>query len=184
MSKGAGVSPVIIGTLARIATAAMDTAVSLQRILPSLTRPVAQPMGINFVATNVPGSQVPLYLAGHRMIDYVGLLPLGANLGFGVPIVSYNQNLYFTMMAEPNLMPDPDCMKSLVEQVFEELKQAAIAKSVPEPAKPRVKRLKHASSTSSSGLTRHIQGSPRRAPIDGRRARRRLPQTRIIRGGV
>ena len=150
MSNGAGVSPAIIGTLARIATAAMDAVVSVQRILPSLTRRLAQPMGINFVATNVPGSQVPLYLAGHRMIDYVGLLPLGGNLGFGVPIVSYNQNLYFTMMAEPNLMPDPDRMKSLVEQVFEELKQAAIAKSVPEPAKPRVKRLKHASSTSSS----------------------------------
>jgi hypothetical protein len=110
MSNGEGISPAIVATLARIATAAMDTAVLLQRILPSLTRRLAQPMGINFVATNVPGSQVPLYLTGHRMVDYVGLLPLGANLGFGVPIISYNQNLYFTMMAEPNLMPDPDRM--------------------------------------------------------------------------
>ena len=151
MSNSESVSPAIVGTLARIATAAMDTAVSLQRILPSLTRRLAQPMGINFVATNVPGSQVPLYLAGHRMVDYIGLLPLGGNLGFGVPIVSYNQNLYFTMMAEPNLMPDPDRMKSLVEQVFEELKQAAIAKSVSVPVQPRVKRLKHAGTPPASG---------------------------------
>ena len=129
----------------------MDTAVSFQRILPSLTRRVAQPMGINFVATNVPGSQVPLYLAGHRMVDYIGLLPLGGNLGFGVPIVSYNQNLYFTMMAEPNLMPDPDRMKSLVEQVFEELKQAAIAQRVSAPVQPRVKRLKYAGTPPASG---------------------------------
>jgi hypothetical protein len=98
-------------------------------------------MGINFIATKVPGSQVPLYLHGHRMVDYIGLLPLGGNLGFGVPIVSYNQNLYFTMMAEPNLMPDAERMKSLVEQAFEELKRAAAARVVPaaEPL-PVVKR--------------------------------------------
>jgi len=151
MSNGEGVSPAFVATLARIATAAMDTVVSFQRILPSLTRRLAQPMGINFVATNVPGSQVPLYLAGHRMVDYVGLLPLGGNLGFGVPIVSYNQNLYFTMMAEPNLMPDPDRMKSLVEQVFEELKRAATAQSVRAEVQPRpVRRRKHAGTSSAS----------------------------------
>ncbi len=47
-----------------------------------------------------------------------------------MPIISYNQNLYFTMMAEPNLLPDPERLKSLVEEVFEELKRAA-AQSVP-----------------------------------------------------
>jgi diacylglycerol O-acyltransferase len=125
--------PALIATIAGIVTAAMDAAVSLQRILPSWAKPTLQPAGINFVATNVPGSQVPLYMAGHKMVDYIGLLPLGANMGFGVPIVSYNQNLYFTMMAEPNLMSDPEHMKSLVEEVFVELKQAAAAAQV-EPA--------------------------------------------------
>jgi hypothetical protein len=40
------------------------------------------------------------------------------------------------MMAAPNLMPDPDRMKSLVEEVFKELKQAAVAKSVPAAVQP------------------------------------------------
>ena len=136
MSNGASLSPALVAMLGGIATAAMDTAVSLQRILPSWARPAAQSQGISFIATNVPGAQVPLYLAGHKMLDYVALLPLGGNLGFGVPIVSYNKDLYFTMMAEPNLMPDPDRMKSLVEQVFEELKQAAVAKSAPAAVQP------------------------------------------------
>jgi diacylglycerol O-acyltransferase len=148
MSNGGSVSPALVAMLAGIAgiaTTAMDAAVSFQRILPSWARPAARPLGINFIATNVPGAQAPLYLAGHRMVDYVGLLPLGGNLGFGVPIISYNQNLYFTMMAEPNLMPDPDRMKSLVEQVFEELKRAAVAQSVPTAVQPpRVKRSKPA----------------------------------------
>ena len=143
--------PAIVATLAGMATAGMDAAASLQRYIPAWAKPAAPAPGINFIATNVPGSLVPLFLAGHRMVDYVGLLPLGANLGFGVPIVSYNQNLYFTMMAAPNLMPDPDRMKSLVEQVFEELKQAAVAQSVPAPVQPRVKRLKHAGTSPASG---------------------------------
>ena len=141
MSNAASAPPAFTAMLAGIATTAMDAAVSFQRIFPSWARPAAPPMGINFIATNVPGSQVPLYLRGHRMVDYIGLLPLGGNLGFGVPIVSYNQNLYFTMMAEPNLMPDAERMKSLVEQVFEELKRAAAARIVPaaEP-QPAVKK--------------------------------------------
>jgi diacylglycerol O-acyltransferase / wax synthase len=136
MSYSESAPPAFVATLGGIATTAMDAAVSFQRILPSWARRAVQPLGINFIATNIPGSQVPLYLAGHRMVDYVGLLPLGGNLGFGVPIISYNQYLYFTMMAEPNLMPDPDRMKSLVEQVFEELKQAAVAQSVPAAVQP------------------------------------------------
>ena len=143
MSIGLSASPpALVAMLAGIATTAMDAAVSFQRIFPSWVRRAAQPLGISFIATNVPGSQVPLYLAGHRMVDYLGLLPLGGNLGFGVPIISYNQNLYFTMMAAPNLMPDPDRMKSLVEQVFEELKRAAVAQNVPAAAPPRPKRPK------------------------------------------
>lgn len=138
-SGGSIPPPALVAMLGGIATAAMDAAVSLQRIFPSLARRAAQAVGISFIATNVPGLQVPLYLGGHKMVDYIGLLPLGGNLGFGVPIVSYNQNLYFTMMAAPNLMPDPERMKLLVEQVFEELKRAAVAKSTPaEVPPPRV----------------------------------------------
>jgi WS/DGAT/MGAT family acyltransferase len=155
MSSGGSISPAFVAMLSGVATAALDAAVSIQRIFPGLARRVAQPIGINFVATNVPGSQVPLYLAGHRMVDYVGLLPLGATLGFGVPILGYNQNLYFTMMADPNLMPDPDRMKALVEQVFEELKRGAVVQSAPAEVKPRVKRPKYAGTAASGDHSSH-----------------------------
>jgi diacylglycerol O-acyltransferase / wax synthase len=153
MSNSPSTSPAPIAMISGMATAAMDAAVTLRQFLPSRARPALPALGMNFIATNVPGSQVPLYLAGHRMVDYVGLLPLGANLGFGVPIISYNQNLYFTMMAEPNLMPDPDRMKAMVEQVFDELKEAAIAQAVPAAVpRPRsVKRPKYAGTTAASG---------------------------------
>jgi diacylglycerol O-acyltransferase len=126
MSSGDVVQPALTAMLSAAMTSAMDAAVLLSRTAPQTAWMLKPPAsGISFIATNVPGPQVPLYLAGHPIVDYFGLLPLGGSLGFGVPIVSYNQNLYFTMMAEPNLMPDPELMKSLVEQVFEELKRAA-----------------------------------------------------------
>ena len=77
------------------------------------------------VATNVPGAQVPMYLAGHRMLDFVGLVPLAGTLGYGVAIVSYNQGLFFGLIAEPRMMPDVDFMKSCIADAFEELKTAA-----------------------------------------------------------
>ena len=81
--------------------------------------------GISFIATNVPGAQVPLYLAGQRMREFVGLVPLAGTFGYGVGIVSYNQNLFFGLMAEPRMMPDVDFMKSCIAAAFEELKGAA-----------------------------------------------------------
>ncbi len=126
MSASDLVPPVLMGLASGLGTTALDTAVRLLRKAPpAIARRVALPAAINFVATNVPGAQVPLFLGSHRMIDYVGLVPLGANLGYGVAILSYNQNLYFGLMAEPRLMPDVEQMKHLVSEVFEELKAAA-----------------------------------------------------------
>ncbi len=120
------VSPALMGFASGLGIAALDTAVRLLRQAPpGIARRFAPPAAINFVATNVPGAQVPLFLGGHRMMDYVGLVPLGANLGYGVAILSYNQNLYFGLIAEPRLMPDVEQMKHFVSEVFEELKAAA-----------------------------------------------------------
>jgi hypothetical protein len=123
------ISPAITGFTSRIATSALDAASRLSELWPELARRVTLPApGINFIATNVPGAQVPLYLAGRKMIEMVGLVPLGANLGYNVAIVSYNQALVFGMMAEPQLMPDVGLMRSLAAGVFNELMVAAQAK--------------------------------------------------------
>jgi diacylglycerol O-acyltransferase len=109
--------------------AAADAAASAASFMPPL--PMAQPLqfpgfGINFVATNVPGVQVSQFIAGKRMTDSVGLIPLGGNLGFGVAIMSYNQNLYFGLMAEPRVMPDVERMRDHVEAAYGDLRSAAL----------------------------------------------------------
>ncbi len=116
------VLPSILGLTSRVLTSAIEAGGRLAGFAPRLAR--RAPMlgtGINFVATNVPGAQVPVYLAGHEMADTIGMIPLTATLGYGVAILSYNRNLYIGLMAEPNLMPDLGFMKSRIKETLREL---------------------------------------------------------------
>lgn len=82
-------------------------------------------VGYNFTCTNIPGVQTQQYVAGHRILDSLALLMLSANIGFGIAVVSYNQNLYFNFVSDPRLLPDLDLMADGTVQAFEELLTAA-----------------------------------------------------------
>ncbi len=80
---------------------------------------------VNFVATNVPGVQVPLYMLGKRCLDMIPVVPLWGTLGYGVAVLSYNRNLYFGLIGEPRLIPDVARMRAFVDEAFFELKRRA-----------------------------------------------------------
>jgi diacylglycerol O-acyltransferase / wax synthase len=120
------VSPSLQNLNSRMTNTAIEAATAFDQFTGGMARMIAgPPMGVNFIATNVPGAQVPMYLAGRRMLDFVGLVPLAGTFGYGVAIVSYNQRLFFGLMAEPRMMPDVEFMKSCIAEAFEELKTAA-----------------------------------------------------------
>ncbi len=120
------VSPSLQNLNSRITNTAIEAATAFDGFTGGIARMIAgPPIGVNFIATNVPGAQVPMYLAGRRMLDFVGLVPLAGTFGYGVAIVSYNQSLFFGLMAEPRMMPDVEFMKSCIAGAFEELKTAA-----------------------------------------------------------
>jgi diacylglycerol O-acyltransferase / wax synthase len=128
------ISPPMMGLSSLIGTRAIDLASRLSGLAPAgIAQMLTPPPSINFIATNVPGAQVPLYLEGRKMTEMVPLVPLSANLGYNVAIVSYNQMLIFGMMAEPRLMPDVELMQAFAAEVFIELmgaaKQAAEART-------------------------------------------------------
>jgi diacylglycerol O-acyltransferase len=130
LSAAEAIPPALTGLASSLMTSAFDAVVHLGGMVPGLSRMAPMPApGINFIATNVPGAQVPLYLAGRRMIEIVGCVPLGANLGYSVAIVSYNHNLIFGMMAEPHLMPDVERMRDFAGEAFAELRAAAQRKA-------------------------------------------------------
>ena len=124
--------PGLVGLASAISSAATDAMTNFALAAPQLPGAASLPVpppAMNFVATNVPGVQVPQYLAGRRMLDSVGLIPLGGSMGYGVAIQTYNQNLYIGMMAEPRLMPDVGRMKELVEAAYADLRDAALSAS-------------------------------------------------------
>lgn len=62
----------------------------------------------NLVITNVPGPQIPLYLAGHKLIVNMGTAPIIDGVGLMMPIFSYNGTISISPTSATNLMPDLD----------------------------------------------------------------------------
>jgi len=81
--------------------------------------------GFNFTCTNVPGVQVPQYIAGHKVLYTVMAIMLGGTLGYGVAVGSYNKELVFNFMGEPRLLGDVELMRLGVDEAFAELLEAA-----------------------------------------------------------
>ncbi len=76
----------------------------------------------NMVATNVPGPQVPIYLAGKKMLVQYPYVPIGYGLGLGCAILSYNQTLYFGLSSDAQAMGDVGKFREILDEVFEDLK--------------------------------------------------------------
>ncbi|MEQ8860864.1 MAG: wax ester/triacylglycerol synthase family O-acyltransferase [Pseudomonadales bacterium] len=97
--------------------------------LPPQFGPRPPHYGFNFTCTNVPGVQVPQYVAGHEVLETAGIMMLGGTLGYGVAVTSYNQKMIFCLTGEPRLLPDLEFMVEQVESVYAELLEAARAKA-------------------------------------------------------
>jgi WS/DGAT/MGAT family acyltransferase len=141
MGQFAGLVPAAFTALAgRIGTEALDLASAIYASLGITPRPplVSLPTsGINFIASNVPGVQVPLYTDGHKLLHQTVFVGPGGTIGFGVPITSYNREMFFHLTADPQLMPDVDRMKQFVDDSFVELRERAVGASFVPAAKMR-----------------------------------------------
>jgi len=53
------------------------------------------------------------------------MVPLSMNMGLGVGVTSYNQKLFFGLMADPHGVPDIETLREYVDASFLELRSAA-----------------------------------------------------------
>lgn len=81
---------------------------------------------VNFVVTNIPGPQVPLYCLGARMIEAYPMVPLSQNLGLGIAILSYCGVLHIGLMADARANPDLTDFGADLTAAFAELGHAAV----------------------------------------------------------
>jgi WS/DGAT/MGAT family acyltransferase len=73
------------------------------------------------VLTNVPGPQQPLYLAGSRMKEMMFWVPQNGSVGLGISILSYNSKVFFGLISDYRLLPEPSAVISRFKTEFEKL---------------------------------------------------------------
>ena len=80
----------------------------------------------NCVVTNVPGSRVPLYFAGAKMVGMYGTAPVFDGMGLICPVYSYGETIAVSFTADRAMMPDPDAFAAALRSGFAALKAAAM----------------------------------------------------------
>ncbi|UNU44899.1 wax ester/triacylglycerol synthase family O-acyltransferase [Sphingopyxis sp. YF1] len=92
--------------------------------------------GTNLFISNVPGAQVPLYLAGAQLVQQYGMAPLANNMGLFVATPSYNGRIAFSIICERAIMPDIAFFRQCIDDSFADLMAAEPKpETPPEPPK-------------------------------------------------
>jgi hypothetical protein len=91
------------------------------------------PVVANVVISNVPGPQVPLYLAGAQMLTNYPTSIAVHGLALNVTVQTYNQSLDIGLMACGEALPETAELAAYVEAAFMELQALPVAEVAPEP---------------------------------------------------
>lgn len=78
----------------------------------------------NTVVTNVPGSRVPLYFGGAKMVGMFGTAPVFDGMGIINPIYSYGDTIAISFTADRDALPDPENYAAALRASFAALKHA------------------------------------------------------------
>jgi diacylglycerol O-acyltransferase len=104
-------------------------------VIPQVMLPV--PL-LNVICTNIPGSPVPLYALGKRMLSSYPHVPTGYDLGVGIAVQSYAGKLFFGLTTDTHAAPDADRLRDFIRVSFDELARAArVPKRAARPRKAK-----------------------------------------------
>ena len=78
------------------------------------------------VATNVPGPQQPLYMAGCALTEMMVWVPQTGSIGIGISILSYNGRVHFGLIVDGKLVPDPHAVTARLRGEFDKLLYLAL----------------------------------------------------------
>ena len=81
----------------------------------------------NVTITNVPGPQQQLYALGAPLREIHPLVPLAAEHALGVALVSYDGNVFFGVVVDPDAVPDLDVALDAMRASVADLLAAAQA---------------------------------------------------------
>jgi diacylglycerol O-acyltransferase / wax synthase len=90
-------------------------------VMGQASRLMSRQRFFNVVVTNVPGPQIPLYLAGRQLEDPFPMVPLAKNQALGVALLSYAGRINFGLVGDYDLMWDLDEFADDVRESLAEL---------------------------------------------------------------
>ncbi|MFT4520480.1 MAG: diacylglycerol O-acyltransferase [Halioglobus sp.] len=83
------------------------------------------PVNVSTCISNVAGPDFPLYCAGAKMVDYYGLGVLTPGMGIFHLVFSYSGKISLSVLADRDIMPDPEFYHDCLIASYEELYAAA-----------------------------------------------------------
>jgi len=90
------------------------------------------------VLTNVPGPQQPLYLAGERVKEMMFWVPQNGNIGMGISILSYDSKVFFGVITDRKLVPEPKKIIERFQPEFDKLVYLSLMIPVDLPESPQL----------------------------------------------
>jgi diacylglycerol O-acyltransferase len=78
----------------------------------------------NLIISNVPGPNIPLYIAGAELVAYYPLSAIVDGQGLNITVFSYRDSIFFGLLACRELVPDLDVMTRYIEDEFNVLTAA------------------------------------------------------------
>lgn len=80
---------------------------------------------INLVVSNVPGPQMPMYIAGAKLLAQYPIMPIAETMGLSIAVTSLAGTMAFGITADWDVLPDIDFLADSVEEALVELRKAA-----------------------------------------------------------
>jgi diacylglycerol O-acyltransferase len=150
--RGAAKAKAMAGAVGR------DLAARIFDVLPGaanefVTRKLVLPQ-MSIVVSNVRGPDVPLFMAGARLVNFAPISIVLDGLGLNVTAFSYNGTMWLCAVACRSMLPDPAFFADCLRNAFHALERAAARSSdaTPSPApqkrtvrRPKQKRAKPSS---------------------------------------
>ncbi len=80
---------------------------------------------INLVVSNVPGPQVPMYIAGARLVASYPIMPIAENMALSIACTSLAGAMAFGLTADWDTLPDIEYLAAAMDESLAELLKAA-----------------------------------------------------------
>jgi len=116
------------------------------------------PMPCHTVVSNVPGPQIPLYLAGARVSLMMGMGPLLHMMGLFHAVISGAGKITINFTSCREMLPDPQAYRDCLDAAFRELSAAAEKHARPKKPKRKTARRGKAKKKRASGARKAAPG--------------------------